>query len=101
MVVCSKRGPDCPAGRGRWFVDHVAAWFGDWGTTAGTGWGASAGTAALEEAEEDKRINAVRRRAAAARRVDSMLLVRVRAVQDSGRARGWRVAWVPWEALAE
>ena len=53
-------------------MDHVVARFGDWGTTAGTGW-ASAGTAALEEADEDKRANAGRRRAAAARRVDSML----------------------------
>lgn len=82
-MVCSKRGPDWPAGRGCWFVDHVAAWFGDWGTTTGTGC-AAAGTAALEDAEEDKRVNAERRRAAAARRVDSMLWCVRAAVEDGG-----------------
>ena len=73
MIVCSKRGPDWPAGRGRWFVDHVAARFGDWGAVAGTGL-ASAGTAGEEEeeVEEERRINAERRRAAAERRVEIM-----------------------------
>ena len=95
MTVCSKRGPDFPAGRRRWFVDHVAAWFGDWGTTAGTGWAwVSAGTAALEETEEDKRAKTGRRRAVAARRVDSIVLVGAGSAADSGADSGlWRVAW--------
>ena len=34
MMVCSKRGPECAWGRGRWLVDHVLAKLGDWGAAA-------------------------------------------------------------------
>lgn len=79
ITVCSKRGPDWPAGRGRWFVDHVEARFGAWGATVGVEIGlASAGTAGEEGVEEDdeRRPNAGRKRparvAAATRRVEIM-----------------------------
>jgi len=76
ITVCSKRGPDWPAGRGRWFVDHVEARFGAWGVSVGIGL-ACAGTAEEEVVEDDEgRTSAGRRRparvAAATRRVEIM-----------------------------
>ena len=81
ITVCSKRGPDWPAGRGRWFVDHVEARFGAWGATVGVEIGlASAGTAGEEEGEveedDERRTSAGRKRparvAATTRRVEIM-----------------------------
>jgi hypothetical protein len=53
MMVCSKRGPDWPAGRGLWLVDQVAARLGDWGARDGTDLASAAGTAGVDAGVEE------------------------------------------------